>query len=104
MISCIVHQSKKFIMNIEDIQKFLDKKTSAENEYVKITFKGRDAVNGLFVRDNKDYSELKSKNFWRIVPESQFDAYQKSKNVNLAKIFNGSAFSRLAVQKDSVEL
>lgn len=87
-------------MNIEDIQKFLDNKTSAGNERVKITFKKRDAIFGLFVRDHKDYGELKAKNFWRIVPRSQFDAYTQSKNVGLAKIFSGSEFSRLTVQKD----
>jgi hypothetical protein len=90
-------------MNIEDIQKFLDNKTSASNEYVKITFKKRDAIYGLFVRDNKDYTELKSKNFWRIVPKSQFDAYQQSRNVSLAKIFSGSEFSRLTLNKEISE-
>ena len=74
-------------MNIEDIQKFLDKKTSEEENYVKIMFKKRDSIHGLFVRDHKDYSELKSKNFWRIVPKSQFEAYNKSKNVGLAENF-----------------
>jgi hypothetical protein len=87
-------------MNIDDIQKFLDKKTSAGNEYVKITFKRRDAVYGLFVKDHRDYGELKSKNFWRIVPQSQFDAYHQSKNVGLAKLFNGADFTRLTVGKN----
>ena len=50
-------------MNIEEIQKFLDTKTSIENNYVKISFKKRDAIFGLFVRDHRDYSDLKSKNF-----------------------------------------
>jgi len=90
-------------MNIEDIQKFLDKKTSEEENYVKIMFKKRDSIHGLFVRDHKDYSELKSKNFWRIVPKSQFEAYSKSKNVGLAKIFSGSEFSKLAVAKENFE-
>lgn len=87
-------------MNTEDIQKFLDKKTSAGNEYVKITFKKRDAVYGLFVRDHRDYGDLKAKNFWRIVPQSQFDAYLQSKNISLAKIFCGSDFTRLTVSKN----
>jgi len=46
-------------MNIEDIQKFLDKKTSAGNEYVKITFKKRDAVYGFFVREHREYIDLR---------------------------------------------
>ena len=90
-------------MNIEDIQKFLDNKTSAGNEYVKITFKRREAVYGLFVRDHRDYGDLKSKNFWRIVPQSQFEAYHQSKNVGLAKIFNGTDFSRLTLNKNALE-
>lgn len=90
-------------MNTEDIQKFLDNKTSSGNEYVKITFKKRDAVYGLFVRDHRDYSDLKAKNFWRIVPQSQFDAYLQSKNIGLAKIFCGSDFTRLTVSKSLVD-
>jgi len=88
-------------MNIEEIEKFLNSKTSTGNEYIKITFKRREAVYGLFVREHKDYSDLKSKNFWRIVPQSQFEAYQKSKNIGLAKIFHGSDFSRLTVSNDT---
>lgn len=89
-------------MNIEDIEKFLDTKTSVGNSYVKISFKKRDAVYGLFVKD-KDYRDLKSKNFWRIVPRSQFEAYNKSKNLNLAKIFYGSEFTKLTLYEDSFE-
>ena len=89
-------------MNIEDIEKFLDKKTTEENNYVKITFKKRDAIYGLFVKD-RDYADLKSKNFWRIVTRTHFDEYNKSRNVSLAKIFSGSEFSRLALSKDSFE-
>jgi hypothetical protein len=90
-------------MNSEEIQKFLDTKTSVENNYVRINFKKRDSIYGLFVKDHADYGELRSKNFWRIVPRSQFDAYKVSKDVNLAKIFNGSEFSSLTLYKDSFE-
>lgn len=89
-------------MNIDDIARFLDKKTTAENNYVKITFKKRDAIYGLFVKD-KDYADLKSKNFWRIVTRTHFDAYNRSKDINLAKIFNGHEFSTLTLYKDSFE-
>ena len=89
-------------MNIEEIQKFLDNKTSTGNEHIKITFKKREAIYGLFVKEHKDYSDLKSKNFWRIVPKSQFEAYSKSKNIGLAKIFHGSEFSKLAVSTDKL--
>ena len=87
-------------MNIEDIEKFLKTKVSQESNYIKIDFKKRDSIYGLFIKDG-DYGDLKSKNFWRIVTRTHFDEYQKSKNVNLAKIFNGSEFSRLTLYKDS---
>ena len=87
-------------MNIEDIEKFLKTKVNQENNYIKIDFRKRDSIYGLFIQDG-DYSDLKSKNFWRIVTRTHFDEYQKSKNVNLAKIFNGSEFSRLTLYKDS---
>ena len=89
-------------MNIDEIENFLDKKLSGKSDYVKISFKKRDDIFGLFIKDN-DYNYLKSKNFWRIVTPTHFDDYNKSKNTNLAKIFNGSEFSRLTLYKDSFE-
>jgi len=86
-------------MNSDEIEKFLTEKTSASDLYVKIDFKKRDTIYGLFVRD-KDYGDLKSKNFWRIVTRTHFDEYNKSKNLNLAKIFNGAEFSRLSLLSD----
>ena len=87
-------------MNVEDIQKFLDNKTSVGNEYVKINFRKRDPIYGLFVKDHRDYKDLKTKNFWHIVPQSQFDAYQKSEDIGLARIFNGFDFTRLTLSKE----
>ncbi|MDI3322124.1 short-chain dehydrogenase [Pinibacter soli] len=85
-------------MHTEEIEKFIDSKTSADTK-VKIDFKKRDAIYGLFVKD-KDYDDLKSKNLWRIVPKSQFEEYSRSNNMGLAKIFNGVDFSRLTVYKE----
>jgi preprotein translocase subunit Sss1 len=87
-------------MNTEEIEKFLATKTSEKNNYVKIDFKKRDSIYGLFVKD-RDYNDLKSKNFWRIVTRPHFDEYNKSKNVNLAKIFSGSDFTRLTVHSET---
>lgn len=86
-------------MNNEEIQKFLETKTENGKDYVKIDFKKRDTIYGLFVKD-QDYDDLRSKNFWRIVTRKHFDEYSKSKNVNLAKIFNGAEFSRLSLLKE----
>ena len=81
-------------MNSEEIEKFLTEKTTATEIYVKIDFKKRDTIYGLFVKD-KDYGDLKSKNFWRIVPQSRLAAYEKSKDINLSRIFLGSDFQKL---------
>lgn len=90
-------------MNVEDIQKFLDAKATSKQAYVTISFKKRNTICGLFVKGHKDYTDLKTKNFWRIVPESQFTAYQKSGDIQLAKIFNGAEFSRLTLAKSVAE-
>jgi hypothetical protein len=87
-------------MNSEDIDKFLTTKTLPHQNYVKIDFKKRDSIYGLFIKDG-DYNDLKSKNFWRIVTRTYFDEWEKSKNKNLAKIFSGAEFSRLTLYKDS---
>jgi len=87
-------------MQIEEIEKFLDTKSTTENKYIKIDFKKRDSIYGMFVKD-RDYNDLKSKNFWRIVTRTHFDEYKKSKNTNLAKIFSGSDFSKLTISKES---
>jgi hypothetical protein len=89
-------------MNIEDIEKFFEKKAVLNEDYVKISFKQREAIYGLFLKD-ADYQYLKAKNFWRIVPQSKLEAYKTSRDANLAKIFNGAEFSRLATYADSFE-
>ncbi len=88
-------------MNVEEIQNFLDKKTSSPSDHIRITFKKRDTIHGLFIRDHKDYAELKSKNFWRIVTSSRLDDYKKSKDIAHARIFHGSEFQRLAISKEN---
>jgi len=89
-------------MNIEEIEKFLEKKITQQNNYVKITFKKRDAIYGLFIKDT-DYSDLKSKNFWRIVTRTHFDAYNRTRNAGLAKIFCGTEFQRLTPHTEAFE-
>ena len=89
-------------MNIEEIEKFLKKDKSEQEQCIKINFKKRDSIYGIFIKSN-DYSDLKSKNFWRIVTRTHFDQWYKTKDVNLAKIFNGSEFSRLVQYKEAFE-
>ena len=87
-------------MNSIEIEKFLTTKTSAENSYVKINFRKREAIYGLFLKE-ADYNDLKSKNFWRIVTRKHFDQWNNSKDVNLARIFNGADFSKLTSYTDT---
>lgn len=90
-------------MNTEEIEKFVETNAPAKNGgYVKIKFKQRQSIYGLFVKD-ADYSYLKSKNFWRIIPQTQLDAFKNSKDMKLAKIFNGAEFSKLSTHTESFE-
>ncbi|MBD0331038.1 MAG: short-chain dehydrogenase [Chitinophagaceae bacterium] len=87
-------------MNSEEIQKFLNAQEASHETYIKIDFKTRDSLYGLFVK-HADYNYLKSKNFWRIVTQLHFNQWRESGDMNLAKIFNGAEFSRLTWYKDS---
>ena len=89
-------------MNSEEIEKFLDGLDSTDNNYVKISFKKRNPVFGLFPK-GKDYAELKAKNFWRIVTRPNFDEWNKSRDMNLAKLFSGSDFTRLSLHNDDTK-
>jgi len=61
-----------------------------------IKFKTRNSIKGLFIK-SADFRELSRKNLWRIVSESNIDAYKRSKDENLARIFNGAEFTKLEV-------
>ena len=82
-------------MTIELIAKFLEADNIPANKSVKIDFKKRNSILGQIIKGN-DYSDLKSKNFWRIVPQTLFEEWTKTKNINLAKIYNGTEFTRLS--------
>jgi len=86
-------------MNPEQIKTFVESKITQKNKYVKIEFSKRDPIYGIFIKEN-DYKDLSAKNFWRIVTSKNFDAYNKSKDTNLARIFNGSEFSKLSLLSD----
>jgi hypothetical protein len=80
-------------MTNEQLEKFLQKDI-ANSATVKINFKTRSAILGIFLK-LEDYTELKSKNLWRIVSESRIDEFKKTKNAGLARIFNGVEITRL---------
>ncbi len=84
-------------MSPDQISKFIETE-QLNNPTVKIEFKKRNTIIGLFVKLN-DYDELKVKNFWRLVTETNLEQWHKSNDINDAKLFNGSEFTRLSVVK-----
>jgi len=86
-------------MSPDQIKKFIETKVTRKDKYVKIEFSKREPVYGIFIR-HEDYNELSAKNFWRIVTSKNFDAYNKSKDINLARLFSGSDFSKLSLLSD----
>lgn len=67
---------------------------NAEENMLNIHFKQRNTITGLFIRTN-DYASLESKNLWRIVSKPRVEEWQKTRDINLCRIFNGSDFTRL---------
>jgi hypothetical protein len=82
-------------MTIEQIEKFVGTNQENAGLPIKISFKVRNAVEGVFIK-NADYFELKGKNFWRIVTLKNVESYKTSKDVNLSRIFNGAEFIKLS--------
>lgn len=83
-------------MTSEQIERFLEVKNPSSDETIKIDFKSRNSIKGMLVK-HTDYAELKSKNFWRVVINENLKKWQESKNVEFAKIFNGSDFTKLSI-------
>jgi len=84
-------------MTNDQIEKFIGNLSAADDQPVKIFFKTRNTLEGIFVQAN-DYSELKSKNFWRIVTSMNLENYRKSKDMSLARMFNGAEFTKLSAK------
>jgi hypothetical protein len=84
-------------MTNEVIAKYVEAGHLAKNR-IKIDFKQRNSFVGIFLQE-RDYEELKAKNFWRIVTQNNVEEWKKSKDVALAKIFNGAEMTRLTAAK-----
>ena len=80
-------------MHIEKIEGYIRKQIK-RHATVNIHFKGRPKVTGLFIF-TRDYHELKLKNFWRVVDVTRVEQWKKTKDITLARIFNGASFSTL---------
>ena len=82
-------------MTNKQIENFFSGNKQNINRTIKIAFKNRNPVEGIFI-ETRDYDELKSKNFWRIVSNSHIDNYKKTKDINLSRIFSGSEMTKLS--------
>jgi len=80
-------------MTIEQIERFIG---AEPDPYSRIFLKAR-TVEGIFIKA-PDFLELKKKNFWRIVSINRMQEYQRSKDINLSRIFNGQEFVKLSTK------
>ena len=83
-------------MTSEQIENFLT--PEAFSKIVVISFKTRNTMRGIFLNTG-DFDHLKTKNFWRILPESRLEDWKKTKDNGLARIYNGSEFTKLTVKQ-----
>jgi hypothetical protein len=83
-------------MTYEQIEAILEKKHTPTRVF-EIKFKTRNPIKGLFLKTS-DYKELSRKNLWRIVSETHIDEYKRTHSENLARIFNGTDFTKLEAQ------
>ncbi len=84
-------------MTNEQIEKFVAENLKTGHKPVTISFKGRNAIAGVFIK-TPDFDELKKKNFWRIVNCAHLENYLRSKDLNHARMFNGAEFTKLTLQ------
>ena len=89
-------------MTVEQIESFLERETIPQGKIIRFELKKRNPVRGLIVK-GRDYNDLKAKNFWRIVTQTNLAAYQKTNDINLAKIFAGSDFAKLSLVSSKSE-
>ncbi len=89
-------------MTVEQIERFLDNEKIPDGKIIRFELKKRNPVRGLVVK-GRDYNDLKVKNFWRIVTQTHLAAYQKSQDINLARIFSGSDFAKLSLVPNKAE-
>ena len=89
-------------MTVEQIETFLAKETIPSGKIIRFELKKRNPVRGIIV-EGRDYNDLKAKNFWRIVPQTRLADYQKTKDINLARIFSGSDFAKLSLVNNKPE-
>jgi hypothetical protein len=80
-------------MTSDTIEKYVEGK-EINGKPIVISFKQRNNITGIFIQGN-DYTELKKKNFWRIVSESKIKEWKQTNDSGLARLFSGTDFTRL---------
>lgn len=81
-------------MTTQQIEDFLT--PDIVSKVVNISFKVRNNVKGIFLTSG-DFEDLKTKNLWRILPETRLEEWNKTRNLGLARIYNGAEFTKLKV-------
>jgi len=84
-------------MTSEAIEKQVELENNSDKP-LNIYFKQRNTIRGLFIKGS-DYKDLRSKNLWRIVTNANIEQWEKTKDINLARIFNGVEFTKLSSDK-----
>ena len=80
-------------MTVEKIEHFVQPFLN-QPQYIDVYMKGRNLQPVMFIA-SRDYAELREKNFWRVVPASNVEQWEKTKDHKLERIFSGSLFSSL---------
>ncbi len=81
-------------MTSQQIEDFLT--PEMVSRVINISFKVRNNVKGIFLTTG-DFEDLKAKNLWRVLPEIRLEEWTKTRNMGLARIYNGAEFTKLKV-------
>ncbi|MEP6847072.1 MAG: short-chain dehydrogenase [Panacibacter sp.] len=82
-------------MNNDSVAKFFEKQKLPAGNCVRIDFKKRNPLFGFLIQ-TADYEDLKTKNFWRFVLQRNMQNWQKTGDMDFARIYNGAEFTKLS--------
>jgi hypothetical protein len=83
-------------MTTELISKFIDNEVVPAGKVMRIEFKKRSTIYGMIVKA-RDYEDLSAKNFWRIVFHPNLETWNRTKNLDVAKIYNGAEINKITI-------
>jgi IS4 transposase len=88
-------------MTPEAIARFIEAEKVQNGQHMRIDLKKRNSIFGMLIQ-GKDYEDLKTKNFWRIVTSANLAAWKKTGNLEFAKIYSGAEFNKISVVDEAV--